>query len=166
MTKHYDAKRTVPDFSTGYTFLRLGASYSIPATRKQKFMQHSIGPFRVLEIVGKGKTYKLQLPPHYGIHPVISVLHLESGATLGSDPYNRPVPTNDTALVVGPEADLEWEIEVIVGKWATRRGHKKRTEYLVHWKGYGPEWDSWYTEDDLPNAQQSIVDYKSSSLAI
>jgi len=39
MTKHYDAKRTAPDFSSGYAFLHLGAGYSIPATRKQKLAQ-------------------------------------------------------------------------------------------------------------------------------
>jgi hypothetical protein len=166
MTNRYDAKRTVPDFSTGYAFLRLGTGYSIPETRKQKLAQQCIGPFRILEILGKGNAYKLQLPPHYGIHPVIAVLHLEPGQAPGSDPYNRPVRTNDAAPVVGPEGDPEWNIEVIVRKRAARRDRKKRTEYLVRWKGYGPEWDSWYAEDELRNAGQSIVDYESSSLAI
>jgi len=39
MTKQYDAKRTVLDFSTGYAFLGLGAGYSIPSTRKHKLAQ-------------------------------------------------------------------------------------------------------------------------------
>jgi len=166
MTKHYDAKGTAPDFSCGYAFLRLGVGYSIPAVRKQKLAQQCIGPFKILEIVGKGKAYKLQLPPHYGIHPVISVVHLESGPAPGSDPFKRPVPTNDAAPVAGLEGDPEWEIEAIVSKRMSRKGHKKKTEYLVRWKGYGPEWDSWYAEDDLPNAQQSIADYESSSLTV
>ena len=116
MTKHYDKKHISPDFSTGYAFLRLGAGYSIPAIQKQKLAQQRVGPFRILEVVGKGKAYRLQLPPHYGIHPVISVIHLEPSPALGSDPYNRPVPMNDTAPVVGPEGDPEWEIEAIVNK--------------------------------------------------
>jgi len=116
MTKHYDKKHISPDFSTGYAFLRLGAGYSIPAIQKQKLVQQRVGPFRILEVVGKGKAYRLQLPPHYGIHPVISVIHLEPSPALGSDPYNRPVPMNDTAPVVGPEGDPEWEIEAIVNK--------------------------------------------------
>jgi len=152
MTKHHDRKHISPDFSTGYAFLRLGAGYSIPAVRKQKLAQQRIGPFKIIEVVGKGKAYRLQLPPHYGIHPVISVIHLEPSPAPGSDPYNRPVPTNDTAPVVGPEGDPEWEIDAIVNKRTSKRGRKKKTEYLVRWKGYGPEWDSWYAEEDLPNA--------------
>jgi len=152
MTKHHDRKHISPDFSTGYAFLRLGAGYSIPAVRKQKLAQQRIGPFKIIEVVGKGKAYRLQLPSHYGIHPVISVIHLEPSPAPGSDPYNRPVPTNDTAPVVGPEGDPEWEIDAIVNKRTSKRGRKKKTEYLVHWKGYGPEWDSWYAEEDLPNA--------------
>lgn len=68
--------------------------------------------------------------------------------------------------MAGPEGDPEWEIEAIVSKRMSRKGHKKKTEYLVRWKGYGPEWDFWYAEDDLPNAQQSIADYESSSLTV
>jgi len=77
MTRHYDKKHISPDFSTGYAFLRLGVGYSIPAVQKQKLAQQRVGPFKILEVVGKGKAYRLQLPPHYGIHPVISVVHLE-----------------------------------------------------------------------------------------
>ena len=63
MTKHYDKKHISPDFSTGYAFLPLGAGNSIPAVRKQKFTQQRIGPFKILELVGKGKAYRRQLPP-------------------------------------------------------------------------------------------------------
>jgi len=160
MTKQYDAKRTVLDFSTGYAFLRLSAGYSIPSTRKHKLAQQRIGPFRILGIVGKGKAYKLQLPPHDGIHPVISVVHLEPTPVPGSDPYERPVATNDVAPVAGPASEPEWEIDAIVGKRSTKRGRKKKTEFLVRWKGYGPEWDAWYSDDDLANARQVIADYK------
>jgi hypothetical protein len=163
MSKHYDKKHISPDFSTGYAFLRLGAGYSIPSVQKQKLAQQRLGPFKILEVVGKGKAYRLQLPPHYGIHPVISVVHLEPSPAPGSDPYMRPVPTNDTAPVVGPEGDPEWEIEAVVNKRTSKRGRKKKTEYLVRWKSYGPEWDSWYAEDDLPNAQEAIADYESNN---
>jgi len=165
MTKHYDTRRTMPDFSTGYAFLRLGAGYSIPSVRKKKLAQQRIGPFRILEVVGKGKAYKLQLPPHYRIHPVISVVHMEPSLAPGSDPYERPVPTNDAAPVAGPEDKSEWEVEAIVGKRTSKKGRKKCTEFQVRWKGYGPEWDTWYAEEDLPNAQQSIADYEVSNQA-
>jgi len=142
MTKQYDTKRTVPDFSTGYSFLCLGSGYSIPSTRKHKIAQQRFGPFKILEVVRKGKAYKLQLPPHYGIHPVISIVHLEPSPIPGSDPHKRPVPTNDVGPVAGPDSEPEWEIEAIVGKRTSKRGQRKKTEFLVRWQGYGPEWDS------------------------
>jgi len=138
ISKHYDKKHISPDFSTGYAFLRLGAGYSIPAVRKQKLAQQRVGPFKILKVVGKGKAYRLQLPPHYGMHPVISVVHLEPSPAPGSDPYNRPVPTNDTAPMVGQEGDSEWEIAAIVNKRTSKWGRKRKSEYLVRWKGYGP----------------------------
>jgi len=162
MTKQYDRKRTVPDFSTGYAFLHLGSGYSIPSTRKHKIAQQCIGPFKILEVVGKGKAYKLQLPPHYWIQPVISIVHLEPSPIPGSDPYKRPVLTNDLALMEGPDSKPEWEIEAIVGKRTSKRGRRKKTEFLVRWKGYGPEWDSWLPNDNLPNAREAITEYEAS----
>jgi hypothetical protein len=93
-------------------------------------------------MVGKGKAYRLQLPPHYGIHPVVSIVHLEPSPAPDSDPYSQPVPTNDTTPVVGPDGDSEWEIDTILSKQTSRKGWNKKTEYLIRWKGYGPEWDS------------------------
>jgi len=72
------------------------------------------------------------------------------------------VATNDVAPVVAPASEPEWEIDAIVGKRSTKRGRKKKTEFLVRWKGCGPEWDSWYYDDDLPNARQAIADYEAS----
>ena len=42
------------------------------------------------------------------------------------------------------------------------RKHRKqgrRTQYLIHWKGYGDEHDQWIAEMGLPHARQVIEDY-------
>jgi len=161
MTKQYDAKRTMPDFSTSYAFLRLVTGYSIPSTCEHKLPQQRIGPFTILEIMGKGKVYKLQLPPQYGIQLVISGVYLEPAPVPDSDPYERPVATNDVAPVAGPASEPEWEIDAIVGKRSSKQVRKKKTEFLVQWKGYGLEWDSWYSDNDLPNTWQAIANYES-----
>jgi hypothetical protein len=38
-------------------------------------------------------------------------------------------------------------------------------QYLTRWKGHGPEWDTWYDEADLDNAQDLIRDYEEGQVA-
>jgi len=49
----------------------------------------------------------------------------------------------------------EYEVEEI------RRHRKKerRTQFLIHWKGYGNEHDQWMVEANLPHEKEAIQDY-------
>jgi len=49
----------------------------------------------------------------------------------------------------------EYKVEEI------RKHQKKgrRTQYLVHWKGYGNKHDQWIVETGLPHAKGAIEDY-------
>ncbi|KAL8915051.1 MAG: hypothetical protein Q9171_000491 [Xanthocarpia ochracea] len=42
----------------------------------------------------------------------------------------------------------------------TARGTGFSTEYLVPWKGYGPEFDQWYNVKDLENARGLVDEYE------
>ena len=35
----------------------------------------------------------------------------------------------------------------------------QRTQFLVHWKGYGDEYDQWIAKMGLPHAKEMIKDY-------
>jgi len=49
----------------------------------------------------------------------------------------------------------EYEVEEV---WKHRiRG--RRTQYLIHWKGYGDEHNQWMVESGLSHARQVIEDY-------
>jgi hypothetical protein len=41
-----------------------------------------------------------------------------------------------------------------------RYGKKMIKEYLVEWKGYGPEYSEWYGEDLLGDAKSLISEYE------
>jgi len=51
--------------------------------------------------------------------------------------------------------EKEYEIEEV----QKHRTQGQRTQYLVHWKGYGDEHDQWIAESELPHAKQMIEDY-------
>jgi hypothetical protein len=54
-----------------------------------KFSDKRLGPFKVVQVVGKG-TYKLELPPRYSqLHPVFPVVKLKLAKP---DPVPRMTP--------------------------------------------------------------------------
>jgi hypothetical protein len=48
----------------------------------------------------------------------------------------------------------EYEVEKIVGKKYDKR--RKQHMWLVRWKGYGPQFDTWQTRKDLRNAPEML----------
>jgi hypothetical protein len=51
----------------------------------------------------------------------------------------------------------EYEVEEILNQ----QEKNKRTEYLVCWKDYGPEDDTWELEENLKNAKEALSDFRS-----
>jgi hypothetical protein len=165
MKHHYDKSHQLPDFKEGWAFLRLGNGYSVPGIPKAKIGPQRIGPFRILDTLSKGRAYRLEFPPHFQIHDVISVTHLEPSPCPRADPYARTRPVTDLAPVYAHDnGDEEWELDALVGKRVTGKGNKRRTQYLARWKGHGPEWDRWYDEAELENAQDLVMDYEKTLL--
>ena len=88
------------------------------------------------------------------IHPVFHISRLKpynDPTTFHPEraPDSRPLPD----IVDGQE---EWEIDAIVDK----RRHRRKLQYLVHWKGYEDSDNTWVNADDLPHAQEVIQDYE------
>ena len=93
-------------------------------------------------------TYELDIPSGTKIHPVISVAYL-SQYRLYKDPFQcvpppfGPVEYDNSGFKAS--TDGEWELERIVDHRTKRSG----TEYLVRWKGFGPQYDAWMKQDEL-----------------
>ena len=148
----HNRKHAEPDFSSGFAFVSLRAGYTLPGIKKRKLAAQRMGPFRILRKVGRGAAYELELPAHYKLHPVISVVHLELALAPNSDPYRRdPAPIEPIVTEKGGE---EWEIEALLEKRVAGKGKRRRTEYLVRWKGWAAEYDQWVDKRELGNAKR------------
>ena len=119
-----------------------------------KFGPQFVGPFRVLERIGR-LVYHLQLPPNMKMHDVVSVAQLEPTTDPGSDQYGRRPPPPGPTVVDNEE---EWEGERLLSKRSRRigRAKSKSTKYLVRWVAHGPEHDVWMTVKRLDHCQELI----------
>jgi hypothetical protein len=155
MVHQGNRRRSEPDFSSGWAFICLGKGYTLPATVKHKIGAQRMGPFRIIEPVGRGAALRLDLPPNIGAHNVISCIHLEPAPVPSTDPFNRDHPEPGP---ITTDAGDEWEIERILSGRKTRKGGG--IEYLVRWLGWGPQYDQWLNINELGAAQDLVHEYR------
>ena len=146
-----------------WALLRLHKGYSILATARvtKKLTQQYVGPFRIMEKVGC-LAYKLDVPPDWRIHPVFSMVQLEPAPPPAEDPFGRPFPSHPPFIFIEGDTDKvkNFEVERLLNKRQVRKGKDRAVEYLLCWKGYGPEWNRWYNFKELDNTSALVDDYK------
>jgi hypothetical protein len=156
IAKDYNKKHQSISFPVGSkVYLRLGHGYKLQGIPKAKLGLQRVGPFIILSKVGS-QAYELQLPQDWKIHPVISVAQLEP---FREDPFERQQPAPPPVTVEGEE---EYEVESIIKTAMRGRGRQRRLYYLVRWKGYGPEHDSWVPEENMANSEELVREFENS----
>jgi len=135
MKRYYDHRRTpAPMFNPGDKVF-LDAS-DIRTTRPlQKLSYRRLGPFIVERRIGP-MAYCLKLPYWMKqLHPVFNIVKLTPA-------LDNPIPgrkTTDHPPPIIIDGEAEWEVkEILDSHW-----HRRRFQYLVKWKGYGREHNSW-----------------------
>jgi hypothetical protein len=154
--KAYDKNRRNEEFEEGDEVLVNPHSLELVDVQGtgRKLVQRRIGPFTVSEKINP-VVYRLNIPLEYKMHPVINVQHLakyyrdEKGSDRATLPELRELSTEE-----------EYEVEKLVGHRYNPK--KRRREYLVRWKGYGPEHDTFEPEKGLRNAFMRLREYKAS----
>jgi len=63
----------------------------------------------------------------------------------------QPPPVN-----IDSSDDPQWEIEEILGKRVRKLGRGFRAEYLIRWKGYTREFDTWEPKEKLSNCDKLL----------
>ncbi|KAL0200166.1 hypothetical protein M9458_003353, partial [Cirrhinus mrigala] len=89
-------------------------------------------------------TFKLQLPPHYKIHPTFHVSLLKPC-------YDPLLPSTEPGYEKEPPPPMVLEEGSIYSVKEILRSRRcgGRLEYLVDWEGFGPEERSWVPRDDI-----------------
>ena len=117
------------------------SGYRLPGSNTLSLIRQ--GPFKIIRKVGK-LAYKLDLPSHIKIHPVISIAHLEPAT---EDPYNRKHPKPGPILVGG-------EDQYTVSKVVDHKKQAGKLFYRIRWMGYSESEDTWepgnYIQTKIP----------------
>ena len=122
-----------------------------------KFEPRYLGPFK---IIGKPSThaYELDLPKSIQIYPVIHIRYLLRPRIAKRFP-NR-MSSDYRAFPIIVENVPEYEVDSIHNKRVRKYGKGSRVEYLVHWKGYPPEEDTWEPLSNLTNCQELLNEFE------
>ncbi|GAX81110.1 hypothetical protein CEUSTIGMA_g8544.t1 [Chlamydomonas eustigma] len=120
-------------------------------TAKRKLQPRYYGPFRVTKVVSD-VAYKLELPPHFKIHPVIHISHLKANQDGSQDFPSRPeYKSPPPAIIVGEGETAEeyFSVGAIRNHKYVGKGRNRQRKFWIQWEGYGEQDNTWKSERDL-----------------
>ena len=152
MKKYADRKREeVNEYKVGDLVMlsTKDLKYQMVSRRTEKLMERFIGPYKVKKIVS-ANAVKLELPSTIKIHPVVNISRIcrYIGQVEGQR-KEQPAPV----IIEGEE---EWKVERILNKQQIRGKDK----YLVQWKGFMAESDTWEGIENLENTKEVVKEFE------
>jgi len=123
--------------------------YQMVERRTEKLTERFVGPYKIKEIISSNAV-KLELPSTVRIHLVVNVSRIRRyvGQVKGQK-KKQPAPV----IIEGEE---EWEVERILNK----RKVRGKERYLVCWKGFTVESNTWEGRENLKNVQEAIEEFE------
>ena len=142
---YYNKRKLEATFKPGDKVWLL-RKYIKTARPSDKLDHKRLGPFDISEQIND-VAFRLKLPLTMKVHDVFHVSLLE--------PYHadtNPLRIQPPPLPLIIDSFEEFEVSAILDS----RIRRKKVEYLVDWKGYGPQDRTWQTLDTLDNALQLV----------
>jgi len=123
--------------------------WQMKGRRSEKLTECFAGPYKVKGIVSSN-AIELELPKSIRIHPVVNVsrVQLYKPQVEGQ----KKIPPKPVII----KEEEEFEVEKIINK-RTVRGKEK---FLVRWKGYMVEEDTWESRENLKNAKELVEEFE------
>jgi len=152
MKKYADRRRgEVNDYRVGDLVMlsTKDLKYQMVGRRIEKLTERFVGPYKIKKIV-LSNAVELELPSTVKIHPIVNVSRIRQyvGQVEGQR-KEQPAPV----IIEGEE---EWEVERILNKRRVRGKNK----YLVRWKEFTAELDTWEGRKNLKNVQEAIEEFE------
>ena len=117
--------------------------------RSEKLTEHFVGPYNVKGIVSSN-TVELELPKSIRIHPMVNISRVQ----LYKPQVEGQKKTPPKPVII--EREEEFKVEKIINK-RTIRGKEK---FLVRWKGYMVEEDTWENRENLENTKELVEEFE------
>ena len=123
--------------------------YQMIRRRAKKLTERFVSPYKIKEIVSLNMV-KLELSSTVRIHLVVNVsrIYRYVGQVKGQK-KKQPAPV----IIEGEE---EQEVERILNKQQVR----EKDKYLVYWKGFTAEFNTWEGRENLENAKEAIEEFE------
>jgi len=123
--------------------------WQMKGRRSEKLTEHFVGPYKIKGIISSN-TVELELPKSIRIHPVVNVsrVRLYKPQVEGQ----KKIPPK-LVIIKGEE---EFEVEKILNK----RTVQEKEKFLVQWKGYMAEEDTWESRENLGNAKELVEEFE------
>ena len=121
----------------------------------KKLTERYIGPYVIEEVVSSNAV-KLWLPNSMRIHPVVNVSRIVR--------YKEQVKgqKKEEGKPIEVEGTEEWEVEKILNKKKVRGVEK----YLIWWKRFTAEGDTWERRENLKNAEELIEEFERGEIVV
>jgi transposase InsO family protein len=148
-SKRYADKRRLPhEFKIGDQVLLLRRNLKT-ARPLDKLDHRKLGPYTITEQIND-VAFRLDLPSSLKIHNVFHVSLLEKyhANSIPNRIQEPPLPV----IIADQE---EFEVDQIVDS----RKHRGRVQYLVHWKGYSDQDNTWEPPENLTHSAELLQDF-------
>ena len=121
----------------------------------KKLIEKYVGPYAIEEVVSSN-VVKLRLPNLMRIHPVVNVSWIVR--------YKEQVrgQKKEEGKPIEVERTEEWEVKKILNKKKIRGVEK----YLIWWKGFTAEGDTWERRENLKNAKELIEEFEQGEIVV
>ena len=121
----------------------------------KKLIEKYVGPYAIEEVVSSN-VVKLRLPNLMRIHPVVNVSWIVR--------YKEQVrgQKKEEGKPIEVERTEEWEVKKILNKKKIRGVEK----YLIWWKGFTAEGDTWERRENLKNAKELIEEFERGEMVV